>query len=294
VLEFEGHIAVASSTGRRALLGAFKHSVVICNLETGACSNRLETTFDAGGHRLALSDELDGVLAGAYDVHGLAFYCCETRRERWRRKDIKKIQRLTLSRDGLTAFCGREGSLLVVIDLCNGETKHTIRGAHALYQSSFDAVQFLDASRPQLLDGAGERMFFVARETFAFLDVSFAPGVLVTSEAAGPVRCIETSTGKERWRYQPKPGRHVLHIGYRKSDFSLLGVEWPFEKGGGKKLIHWSLTSGEPADSRILGHPVDCCFGLDGEVIVFADGQVLATANWCLPSNNRLQRTGEE
>src|SRR5262245_26751931 len=159
VLEFEGHHAVASSTGRRALLGAFKHSVVIRNLQTGTCSNILETTFDAGGDRLALSDELDGVLAAAYHVHGLAFYDSETRRERWRRKDIKKVQRITLSRDGLTAFCGREGPL-AAIDLRNGETKYAIRGARAVYQSGYDPVQFLDASRPRLLDGAGERMFF--------------------------------------------------------------------------------------------------------------------------------------
>lgn len=279
MLGFEGRHAVSSSTGRRVLLGAFKHSVVVRDLLTGECSNTLETTFDFGGNRLALSDELDGVLAAAYHVHGLAFYCCTTGRERWRRKDVKKVQRIALSRDGLTAYCGRQGASLAVVDLQSGATKRTIRGARAIQESAFDAVQFLDGAKPQLLNAAGERLFFVSRVTFAFLDISFAPGLLILSEADGPVRCIEIATGEERWRYQPKRGRHVLHLGYRDAEPSLLGVEWQFVRGGAKRLIRWSLSTGEVLDSLILGEPPDCCFGLSGEVVILANGQMLPTSS---------------
>jgi len=278
VLGFEGRHAVSSSTGRRALLGAFKGSVVVRDLLTGACSQPVETTFDFGGNRLALSDELDGVVAAAYHVHGLAFYRCTNGREQWRRKDIKKVQRITLSRDGLTAYCGREGSSLAVVDLQTGQTKRTIRGARAIHDSSFDAVQFLDATNPQLLDDAGQRLFLVHRESFAFLDISFAPGLLVVAEANAAVRCIEIGSGNERWRYQPKNGRHILHLGYRDSEPSVLGVEWQFERGGAKRLMRWSLDSGDVLESLLLGEPADCCFGLSGEVVVLSNGDVLPTS----------------
>ena len=278
MLDFVGRHAVQSSTGRRALLGAWEHSVVVLDLLAGVCSPTFETTFDSGGNRLALSDELDGILAAAYHVHGLAFYCCATGRERWRRRDIKKVQHVALSRDGLAAYCGREGSALAIVDLGSGNTTRTIRGARSLHDSKYDAVQFLDATAPQLLSAAGKRLFRVERTTFAFLDVAFAPGLLLLTESGGPVRCIEIATGNERWRYQPREGRHVLHLGYREAEPSLLGVEWPFAKGGAKRLVRWSPDSGAVVDSVILGGPVDCCFGLSGEVIVSADGDVRATS----------------
>jgi hypothetical protein len=156
------------------------------------------------------------------------------------------------------------------------ETRHAQYAEHArCVDSRFNDVQFVDTNSPKLLDGAGKRKFLVRRTTFAFLDVVFAPGLLVLSEAGGSVRGIDIATGGERWRYQPKPGRHVLRLGYRDAERSVLGVEWPFEKGGAKRLIRWSL-SGEVIDSVILGHPVDCCFGLAGEVIVLADGTVVS------------------
>lgn len=72
---------VSSSTGRRVVFGAFEHSVVVMDLVSGALSPVLETTFDFGGKRLALSDELDGLLAAAYHVHGLGFYSVRERFE---------------------------------------------------------------------------------------------------------------------------------------------------------------------------------------------------------------------
>ncbi len=279
MLGFEGRHAVSSSTGRRALLGAFEESVVVRDLLTGACSPAVKTTFDFGGDRLALSDELDGILAAAYHVPGLAFYGCTSGREQWRRKDLKKVQSVTLSRDGLTAYCGRKGSPLAVVDLQTGDIKRTIRGARGLHESIFDSVQFLDATYPQLLTDAGQRLFSVRRETFAFLDIAFAPGLLVVSEVSGPVRCIELTNGKERWRYQPKPGSHILHLGYRDSEPSLLGVEWQYEEGGAKRLMRWSVDNGDVLESLVLGEPADCCFGLSGEVIVLSNGDVLPTSS---------------
>jgi hypothetical protein len=278
LLEFEGRNAVASSTGRRALIGAWEKTVAVRDLQKDTTSRAIETVFDAGGHRLALSDQLDGLVAAAYNVHGLAFYSCTTGCAQWKRKDLKKIQCITLSKDGLTAYCGREAASLAEVDLRSGETIRTIRGARALYESSFEAIRLLDTKRPQVLDGTGNRLFALDRTTFAFLDVSFAPGFLVVSESGGPVRCIDSTTGVERWRYKPKSGRHVLNLGYRNDDSCVLGVEWPYEIGGSKTLVRWSLKDGDILDRKILGQPFDCCFGLGGKVIVLADGSVIPTS----------------
>jgi hypothetical protein len=80
----------------------------------------------------------------------LASYCCRTGREQWRRRDLKKVQQISLSADGITAYCGREGAPLVAVDLRSGETTHTVRGARGLYESKFDSLRFVDTTKPYL------------------------------------------------------------------------------------------------------------------------------------------------
>ncbi len=276
--DFEGRIVVASSTGKRVVLGAMEHSAVVIDLDTRSTSTTLETTFDAGGKRLALSDEMGALLAAAYHTYGLASYCCRTGRELWRRKDLKKVQRISLSADGITAYCGREDAPLAAVDLRTGETTYTVRGARGLYESRFDLLRFVDTTKPYLSRSDGGQNLPINRLSFAFLDVCFGPGLLVLSESGGPVRCFDTATGLERWRYEPMAERHVLHLGYQTSVPYVLGVEWPYVEGGSKRLIRWSPTDGTLVDTMILGRPADCCFGLDGEVVVLSDGRIIFTA----------------
>lgn len=277
MLGFIGRSVVTSSTGKRVVLGAWEKTLAIVELGAGIPSKTIETTFDAGGERIALSDELDVVLTAAYHVNGLASYSVTSGLELWRRKDIKKTQRVLLSSNGRHAYCGREGASLAVVDIMSGRTIKTVRGVRGLYDSKFEAIQFVDAKNPHLLVEKENHKCAVARTTFAFLDVCFAPGFLLLTEAGGPVRCIESASGTERWRYVPKRGRHVLHLGYHEAKQCFLGVEWPYEKGGAKQLLRWSALDGAVIDSMILGHPTDCCFALQGEVIVLADGRVINT-----------------
>jgi hypothetical protein len=142
----------------------------------------------AGGHRLALSDQLNGILAGAYHVHGLAFYRCSTGHEIWRLKDIKKVQVVTLSHDGRIAYCGRESLPLAVINLEKGKIvaimSVEVRGVRWWQDSPFDQIGFVDGAKPHML--AKDRRYFVKRTTFAFLSAAFAPGLLSLSESGGP------------------------------------------------------------------------------------------------------------
>lgn len=277
LIDFAGRVVVASSTGKRVVIGAFEHSAVVVDLSTGNVSNKIETTFDFGGRRLALSDEMDAVVAAAFHTYGVASYCCRTGRERWRRKDIQAVQRVSLSADGVTVYCGREGAALSAVGLRSGETLQTIEGAHAIHESRFESVRFVDATQPHLLRPNGGHQVSIDRTTFAFLDVTFGPGFLVLSESGGPVRCLDTATGKEMWRYQPMVDCHVLSLGFQVSGPYVLGVEWPYVHGGSKRLVRWSPTDGAVVDAMTLGEPADTCFGLDGEVIVLPEGQILPT-----------------
>jgi hypothetical protein len=101
----DAHHVIASSTGSRVRFSAIRSDAAIGDLESGTLSEKIHA-IHAGGHRLALSDRLNGILAGTYHVHGLAFYRCSTGHEIWRLKDMKKVQVVTLSHDGRIAYCG--------------------------------------------------------------------------------------------------------------------------------------------------------------------------------------------
>ncbi len=278
MLGFEARHVVSSSTSRRVLFGAFEHSVVIRDLVHGTQSETIHTTFDFGGRRLALSDELDGILAAAYDRYGLALYTGNTGHEVWRRKDIRKVQDISLSPDGLTAYCGMEAAPLAVIDLRTGDTKRRVRGVRFLCASPYAPVQFADSSRPFVADARGNHLFYVDRVTFAVLDVVFAPDLLVLSESGGPVRCIVLATGHEKWRYDPPKGSHVLRVGYHEERSCVLGVEWPYAEGGPKRLLQFSPEHGAIVGALDVCELTDCCFALAGRVLVTTEGEVIDTA----------------
>ena len=274
---FPARHVVESSTGTRVLFGAFEHSVAVYDLVRGTRSRTTHTTFDFGGYRLALSDELDGIVAGAYTAFGLALYQVSTGDEVWRRRDIKKIQHISLSRDGLSAYCGVAESSLVAVDLRTGETITKVRGAAGVHDSRYDTVQFVDVTRPRVLGRAGELRFLVDRTTWAFLDVAFAPGIMLLAEAGGPVRSIDLATGHEKWRYKPPQGSHVLRLGYRGKAPCVLGVECSYIDGGASHLIELSLDDGHLQYAADIGEARDSCFALAGSVLVTAEGQIIDT-----------------
>ncbi len=274
---FRATAVVASSAGHRVLFAAFEKHVEIRDLASGARSDILETTFDFGGRRLALSDPLDGVLAAAYHVSGVAFYSASLQREVWRRKDLKKIQCVTLSRDGLTGYCGFVASALVALDLRTGETTYSLRGARELHESPYDAVHFVDATHPCVVDSRGVRRFVVERTTFAFLGVAFAPGLLLLSESGGPLRCLDVSSGRERWRHTSAPDSHVLNLAHDESDGDIVAVEFRYESDGAKRLLRLRASDGEVLFARDLGRPRACCFAMAGRVLVTTDGDVIPT-----------------
>lgn len=276
-LPFLPVVVVASSTGRRVLFGGVEGVVATYDLAGGALHLPYKTIFDSGIRRLALSDEIDGVVAAAYHVHGMALYSARSGAELWRRRDIKKVQRISLSREGLAAYCGRERGPLAIVDLRTGETIEEMRGARALYDSKFDGVRLVDRSRPQLQAADGRRLFYIERSTFAIIDVVFAPGCVVLTEAGGPVRCIDVATGRERWRHDSADGYHVVHLSYRESDRAVLGVGFSFRDGGSMSdLWKWSLEDGAPAGRfKLPDYSADSRFALGGEALVTTRGVVI-------------------
>src|SRR5262245_36008461 len=224
------HVVPSSSTSR-VVLGAFEHRVEIWDVIARRLVGTFATISDFGGSRIALSDELDLLVAGAYQRHGLVAYCPKRGVVLWARKELKKVQSLSFSTDGTRLYCGREGFPCEVIDAKSGDTVTQLRGTRTVVESPWEPIRLHDRRKPAVEDLQGKKLFSLPRLSFAFLDVAFAPGRLLVTESGGPVRCFSTQSGAELWRFLPNTGAHVLHLAYRSHDDSVVGVEWPYEHG---------------------------------------------------------------
>lgn len=274
MLPFEARHVVTSSTGKRVLYGAFEHSVLVRDLATGRDVSTFATTFDFGGRRLALSDQLDAVVAGAAYTHGIALYDASSGLEKWRRKDIKRIQRINLSNDGSIAYCGIEGAPLVVVDLRTSETIGKVKGADSLHVSSYEAIHLLTGRPARLCNADGTPRFQLGNGGI-ILSSAFLPGAVAISLMCGGVHLLDCGTGRERWLYRPSKDCHVLQLCYSQELGCVLADEWCYKTGGPHLLRILNAETGTLESTTALGEFSACCFTSNGSTLVTSAEQVL-------------------
>jgi len=135
--------------------GEFNKRVSIWNATTGERISEIETLFDFGGRRFAISPRGDSVAAGAYDGSYLndkkryggavALYNLNDGSEIWKRKDIKRIQSIKFGgstyRDRiLTFFSDQACQILRVSD---GATEKKIRNTEWIVESLQGDLQYI-------------------------------------------------------------------------------------------------------------------------------------------------------
>jgi hypothetical protein len=171
---------------------------------------------------------------------------------------------------GLYAFFDQgPGQLL---DAADGRTVGRLRGVRDIAESPFAPIDLFATAKLELRTRNGDLRAALDRSTFALLSASFSPSHVATSESGGPVRWFELETGEEIWRYVPKSGNHVLELGYSQSAASFFGVEWPYERGGPKRLLCFDLRSKSESVVAILGSPSETAFCALGDRLLTSEG----------------------
>jgi hypothetical protein len=121
--------------------------------------------------------------------------------------------------------------------------------------------------------------FSVARTTFAVLDVAFASDCVAVTESGGPVRCLSLLTGTELWRHTPAPGVHSICLTFSASLDQFASLEWGYEAGGARRLMHLSKTSGTSSFITDLTKARDFSFSLSGSLLISSEGDVIEVAS---------------
>jgi WD40 repeat protein len=233
----------------------------------------LDTIHDFGGRRLAVTADGRHCVAGAFDVEGIASYSCADGAVAWCRKDLKQVQRIQISLDDRRVYCCFEQGPCHVLNPDTGKTITTWRGVRGIWESPYEQLLLLEKQSLEVQTREGQKVVAIPRVTFGVLSIAFAPGRICISESGGPVRCIDTSSGRELWRYS-LVDQHFLELAYVDEAKTFVGICWPYEHGGAHTLQRFTIESGDFSVIAELGPFGEFAFCGRGSLLIETDGSV--------------------
>jgi len=275
------HIACSYDGGVIAV-GEFERNIQTWNAESRQRIADFETTLDYGGRRLAINRDGTLCAVGAYHRHGIAVYDATPGDELWRRRDLKGIQSLTFSHDGVWLRCCFGDKPCHVIDIETGETNCTVRGARRIAESEFDRASLLFSDGLAyfcVVDPSYKPIARIEKTSFAPLGVAFSPGRVCISESGSVIRCCRISDGKEEWTYKPKKGNHALRLTYNESAGVFAAIMWAYECGGPYSLVLLDQEVGSIREVAVIEHSWEFGFFRKGSALVCSSGSVLETVS---------------
>lgn len=270
------HLA-SSWSGSVIAAAEFEHTVHIWDLAAERHLATFPTIVDSGGTRLVVTPDGKNCITAAYHVEGIAAYAASDGTEVWRRKDLKKAQTLRVSLDGRRIYACFDNRSCQVLNRETGRTFKTWAGVRDVWESRYEPAMLLEKRTLLLQSPEQQKIASIPAETFAVLCMAFAPGLVCVSESTGPLRCLDTQTGQERWRFQEK-GQHLLEIAFAEHEQAIVGVCWPYERGGSFRLLRFEPQSGAVSVVTELGKAGKFEFCLRGTRLLSSDGTVRDSA----------------
>lgn len=272
------HIAT-SYDGDFFAVAEFEHNVQVWNLWKRKKICEFSSIMDFGGKRLAISENGRFCAVGAYDKLGMAVYDAQKGSLKWQRKDLKKILNLEFDLDGNRLMAFNDRRVCHFLNIKKGNSLNIERDLISIKNSPFNKIILLEKIRSQeIVDSANQKLIGeLSRITFAVLDSVFTEDSVIISESGGPVSSYAFD-GKLIWQYNPEPGNHILNLAYNESINEVLGVEWPYDRGGEKRLIHFNKKSGNiNREYPIEGNPADLGFAKRGTFMITSNGNLYDT-----------------
>lgn len=278
------HVAT-SYDGDIAAVAEFEHNVQIWNIRTVQRLSSFETTMDFGGTRLAINQSGTICFAGAYERQGIAAYDAQTGEELWRRKDLKKVQKLRASLDGGRLFCGFESRDFLILDESDGQSLEAISGAVDVWESPYESVvTVVQRGRDYSVRNLENVPFLtLSRTTFAALDFAYGPQSLCISECTGAVTCFDVSSGKTRWKFDPGEGIHVLKLSYIESQHKYAAITRRYEESGDLLLHTIDAETGMATEIASVNGCSSFCY--KGSHVLTPDGNLHNTSTYDIESS---------
>lgn len=267
--------------------------MAVWDVASGERVSEFDTVLDCGGRRLAITSDGTRVIAGAYHRYGIACYCASTGALLWQRKDIKKVQMISISADDSLAYCCLESTLAVALKVSTGETAGFEEGVQSVFVSPFRRALLLEMwAEYAELRGVGRiRCSKILKGTFSLTDAAFSRNHALAAEAGGPLRCFHMSDAVEAWRFDcptnmvrdrtgvhhiPSP-THAIHVDFDEGSRVFQAVIWPYQHGGEYVLARLDEKSGTLLSETRIPNAFECGFCLRGSRLLTTGGALIDT-----------------
>lgn len=267
---------VLSSNQENIVIASFEKQIKIMNLENYRIGKTITTNYDFGGKRCNFSDQLSLVISAAYIRYGLVCYSLDNKVV-WDRKDIKKVQTIEISNNGLFAYCGIEGSSLLVIDLKNGSTIDKIKGVKRAFIPPKCNLVFLESRKLEVCTEDREILLTIKPQTFGMLDVVCNQSIVIVSEATGNVRCFDINKKELLWTYFPTQGSHIQRLCLIEN--KCFAIARMFNSS--KKVLHEiNLENGNSISSCSIEYISDACFIGRSNILMLDNGYGISLVDY--------------
>jgi hypothetical protein len=169
----------------------------------------------------------------------------------WTRKGIPYPASLRFSNHGDCVSWKLDNRQAQLADALTGQIVETYQDRKQQFDGPNGHALIVPLSGAKYLIG-GPKYTSIPRLTFAILDVAFGTDTLCVTESGGPVRCVDGTSGIEKWRYEPPEGSHVLKLYFDDIAECCYGVLWHYEKGQFRHLIRLNAKTGRATHLRDL------------------------------------------
>jgi WD40 repeat protein len=266
-----------SSNLQDIVLGAYEKYLCLFDPDSKKVGKIVKTNLDCGGSRFGYTNELQAFIAAAYHRYGIELYSSISGEVIWKRKDIKRTQKISLSIDGKLAFTSFSDGPLQVIDLHSGATIEKMRGITSYIESEDGKYVFVEDRQPYIEIKELKSKMTLEKESFAILSVDISNNVFLVSESCANIRCFDINNKELLWRYNPRPGIHFLSVAIVEQ--SAFCVSWPYQKGGDKEIVQFNLENGKIIKRKKIGCPIDVIIVPKKRIAITSDGREINLTN---------------
>ena len=267
------HLAIS---GESAIVVAafFQTKTQIWSWATKQQLSEFETILDFGGRRLALTPDGSVCIAGSFH-HGLAAYSVPEGRLLWHRKDIRKVQRITLNSSGRELYCGVEGPSVFILETDTGTSLGKVARASSIIASHVSFHRLIVRRGDSYLV-EGDRELEIPAASFSLLDAAFSSEAVCISEPRTGIRCIDLASGNLVWHYKTLGANHIA---FNSSDQRFYCVGGLDTKPHSSSLIRLANTFLECDRVAELNQSSTEAFTPSGAVLVTKEGEVYETSS---------------
>jgi outer membrane protein assembly factor BamB len=172
--------------------------------------NSLNTIYDNGGKRMAISNDSKTIFVCSY-YDGIVAYNIETNQVIWRNLKLKSIQNIQVSNDGLLIYIVTESELFYTLESATGVLISKVKGVNDFFKSENENLILIkhDTVYLKSIDEV-ERQLIKTKNGILNICSSFNQTII--AEIYKSLIMIENSSGNKIWESDLKPGFRINYL----------------------------------------------------------------------------------